>query len=267
MNVMVRISVVSLLWASLLAGASPILGETSEILQESAEQKPAQESAAAQTSAGKESAAAQTSASQDVTAAANEKKSPGLTRGNNTIDGNAYHYGGTKKIHFDDPLKLIKEGKIGVTHQYNDAKHLARAFKEDFSDDDFGWVSKKCPQMLWCRFDDSKVPAGITFLPVQAKAQANEFHVTKWQFVSSKDSKCNQNSTWEVICEDLSGSVFKGRWARKGCFAGKEIQEQFKCFGIRVIEGVRHPGKYNSVDTFQLTNINMYEKIAVFNRF
>merc|ERR1711915_1051923 len=169
----VWISVVSLLWASLLAGASPILGETSEILQESAEQKPAQESAAAQTSAGKESAAAQTSASQDLTAAANEKKSPGLTRGNNTIDGNAYHYGGSKKIHFDDPYKLIQEGKIGFSYSGRSAHDVARAFIKDFIDADFGWDASYCPQILWCRFDDSKVPSGITFLPVQAKAQAN----------------------------------------------------------------------------------------------
>jgi len=267
MNVMVRISVVSLLWASLLAGASPILGETSEILQESAEQKPAQESAAAQTSAGKESAAAQTSASQDVTAAANEKKSPGLTRGNNTIDRNAYHYGGTKKINFDDPLKLVQEGKIGVSYNLGDAHYIARAFKKDFSDADFGWGALYCPQMLWCRFDDSKVPSGVTFLPVQAKAQANQYHVTKWQFVASIDSKCNQNSTWEVICEDMSGTGYRGRWASKGCFAGKEVQEKYKCFGIRVLEGMQNPGKYNSYDQFQITNINMYEKIDGYNRF
>jgi len=267
MNVMVRISVVSLLWASLLAGASPILGETSEILQESAEQKPAQESAAAQTSAGKESAAAQTSASQDVTAAANEKKSPGLTRGNNTIDRNAYHYGGTKKINFDDPLKLVQEGKIGVSYNLGDAHYIARAFKKDFSDADFGWDANNCPQTLWCRFDDAKVPAGVTFFPTQLRSWANQRHVTKWQFVASFDSDCNQNSAWEVICEDLSGSLFTHKTGSKGCFAGKEVQEKYKCFGIRVLEGFDYPDKYNSDDWFEITNINMYEKIAGYDKF
>jgi len=260
MNRLIWIAILPLLWVSMLkTDASPVLGESSEILQET----PAQEFAA-QESAAQESAA-QESAAQELTASAKEKKAPGLSKGNHKLDVQAYHYSGSKKIHFDDPYKLIQEGKIGASYSGRSYHDLARAFKKDFSDADFGWAGLECPQILWCRFDEPKVPAGVTFLPVQAKAQANDWHVTKWQFVSSKDSKCNQNSAWEVICEDLSGTGFVRKTASKGCFAGKEVQEKYKCFGIRVLEGMSHVGKYNSGDEFQITNINMYEKIDGFN--
>jgi len=172
-------------------------------------------------------------------------------------------YGGSKKIQIINPLKLIKEGKIGYTSKNGCDACLARAFKEDFSDEDFGWTTFHCPQMLWCQFDEMKIPAGLTFRPIQTGQ--NEFHVTKWQFVATKDSKCNKTATWKVICEDLSGALFKGKWSIKACFAGEEVQEKYKCFGIRVLEGNAASGKYDSTDTFQITNIIMYEKTAGYN--
>jgi len=180
------------------------------------------------------------------------------------------HYGGTKKIVFHNPLSQIKRGKIRYTFQspkYNYGQQgLARAFGEDFSDEDFGWYAFKCPQMLWCEFNDSKVPAGITFLPSQLHADVNGWQVTKWQFVASKDSICNQFSTWEVICEDLSGTAFSSRRDAKGCFAGEKMQEKHRCFGIRVLAGKLKP-KYDTDDKFIITNINMYEKQPGYNQF
>jgi len=179
---------------------------------------------------------------------------------------NTPHYGATKKIEILEPLKQIKQGKIKFTYQFDGTafgdKGLARAFKEDFSYEYFGWGAGKCPQMLWCEFDDWKVPAGITFLPCQGD---KGWHVTKWQFVASKDSICNKNSPWEVICEDLSGTGYKGSKQGKGCFAGKEVQEKYRCIGIRVLEGNYDFGKYYTNDDFIITNINMYEKVAGYN--
>merc|ERR1719334_945241 len=110
----------------------------------------------------------------------------------------------------------------------------------------YGWHAWKCPQMLWCQFDYEKVPAGITFLPSQfwdGVDPSNHWHVTKWQFVASMgmDSSCDENSPWEVICEDLSGTKYKNKSQGKGCFAGKEVQAKYRCFGIRVLEGIRGP--------------------------
>jgi len=182
---------------------------------------------------------------------------------------NTPHYGATKKIEILEPLKQIKQGKIKYTYQSRDSgygdKGLARAFKKDFSNEYFGWFAMNCPQMLWCEFDDPKVPAGITFLPSQNSGDANQFHVTKWQFVASKDYICNKNSPWEVICEDLSGTGYKGSKQGKGCFAGKEVQEKYRCIGIRVLEGNYDFGKYYTNDDFIITNINMYEKVAGYN--
>jgi len=180
---------------------------------------------------------------------------------------NTPHYGATKKIEILEPLKQIKQGKIKFTYQDKAVgdKGLARAFKKDFSDEQFGWYAFDCPQMLWCEFDDAKVPAGVTFLPSQDQAQANYRHVTKWQFVASKDYICNKNSPWEVICEDLSGTGYKGSKQGKGCFAGKEVQEKYRCIGIRVLEGNYDFGKYYTNDDFIITNINMYEKVAGYN--
>jgi len=185
---------------------------------------------------------------------------------------NTPHYGATKKIEFFNPLKQIKQGKIKYTYQhkyepYGD-KGLARAFKTDFSDEQFGWFGYKCPQMLWCQFDDPKVPAGVTFLPSQSSDLANQFHVTKWQFVASKDYICNERSPWKVICEDLSGTGYMGKDQGKVCFAGEEIQEKYRCIGIRVLEGKFILGKYVSGavdDEFMITNIIMYEKVAGYN--
>merc|ERR1711915_51158 len=165
----------------------------------------------------------------------------------------ANHYGGIKRIVFDDPLKLIQEGKIQVTHEgfHDENILLAKAFKKDFSDQSFGWWSgyEGCPQMLWSKFDVEKVPAGVTFLPVQASRFHNKYHVTKWQFLASMDPHCNQYSGWDVICEDLSGKGFSGIRREKGGFAGKEIQEKYKCFGIQVLEGQYELGKYVTFDT------------------
>merc|ERR1712126_26992 len=98
---------------------------------------------------------------------------------NSRLNVEANHYGGIKKIVFDDPLKLVQEGKIKATSYYwaDDAKFFARAFKKDFSAEDFGWEAYDCPQMLWCEFDDAKVPAGITFRPSQFPVDANKRHV------------------------------------------------------------------------------------------
>jgi len=176
------------------------------------------------------------------------------------------HFGGIKRIVFDDPLKQIKQGKIRYSYQDNGSYYgdegLAKAFEKDFSADEFGWYARECPQLLWCKFDDAKVPGGITFLPSQVKQWATLIHVTKWQFLASKDSKCNQDATWEVICEDLSGTVDGNIRAEKGCFAGEKIQEKYKCFGIRVLEAESEVGKYDTYDDFILTNINMYEKTS-----
>jgi len=179
---------------------------------------------------------------------------------------NTPHYGATIKIEFPNPLKQIKQGKIRYTYQddrsgYGD-KGLARAFKKDYSPDSFGWSAWLCPQMLWCLFDEGKVPAGVTFLPSQGPGSANHYHVTGWQFVASKDSSCTKNSPWEVICEDLSGTGYRSRVQGKKCFAGKEVQEKYRCFGIRVLEGKADPKRYNSHDQFIITNIIMYEKVS-----
>jgi len=173
---------------------------------------------------------------------------------------NTTHYGATKKIVFLDPLKQIKEGKIGYSYQFpgSSDEKLARAFKKDFKSEDFGWRGRFCPQILWFKFDDAKVPAGLTFLPSQWKTLHE--YVTKWQFVASKDSSCNESSPWEVICEDLSGTHFNNTIQGKGCFAGKEVQTKYPCFGIRVLEGVHEPYEYS--DFFIITNINVYEKVA-----
>jgi len=195
-----------------------------------------------------------------------------LSRAHPLIAGsptNSTHYIGIKRIKFVEPLKLIQEGKIRYTpsRSWYTNKQIARAFKKDFSNQDFGWYASECPQMIWSKFDEAKVPAGVTFLPSQAHWHVNKYHVTKWQFLASKDSKCNQDATWEVICEDLSGTGFSSRQAEKGCFAGEDIQEKYKCFGIRILESKEYHGKYDTDDNFVITNINMYEKTAGYNRF
>merc|ERR1712126_127059 len=180
---------------------------------------------------------------------------------------NVTRYGGTKKIEFFNPLKQIKQGKIKYTYSDFSDEQLARAFKKDFSDEEFGWAAMKCPQLLWCKFDDPKVPAGITFLPSQDSSDPYLSQVTKWQFVASKDSMCNQHSTWEIICEDLSGTAFSSFRDTKWCFAGEKMQEKHKCFGIRVLAAKYNLEKYNAEDKFIITNINMYEKQPGYNQF
>jgi len=164
-----------------------------------------------------------------------------------------------KKVVFVDPLSQIEEGKIGYSLRCLDDMYLAEAFIEFFENAYFGWLARDCPQMLWWQFDDAKVPAGLTFLGDQDQDPFSEhdFLVTKWQFLASKDSKCNQYSTWEVICEDLSG--IGNKRVRKKCYSGEEMQEKYKCFGFRVLEA---KSEHYELDAFFVTNIIMYEKTA-----
>jgi len=165
-----------------------------------------------------------------------------------------------KKVVFVDPVKMIIEGKIGYTKHYGGASSLGRAFLEDYREDSRnGWSSDTCPQMLWWIFDNAKVPKGLSFLSAQDKFGAKNYNVTKWQFLASKDAKCNQHSTWEVICEDLSDTNYKGKRIRKKCFAGDEMQERYKCFGFRVLKGrYALDPRY---DDFRVTNIIMWERV------
>jgi len=245
------------------------LKSTTESSKISAEGATAQEAIAASTNKSLEPVLSKASTVQEADAASTNKSiEPASSKAHPLMAGppsNVTRYGGTKKIEFFNPLKQIKQGKIKYTYQYYGDEALARAFKKDYSDERFGWDAWSGPHMLWCLFDEWKVPAGITFLPSQLHAHSNRYQVTKWQFVASKDSMCNQRSTWDVICEDLSGTGFSSRRVVKGCFAGKEVQEKYRCIGIRVLEGDWDLGNYYGDDEFIITNINMYEKVAGYN--
>jgi len=189
------------------------------------------------------------------------------TRNKRQYDVIIPHYGGIKKIKFE---KLNKP-HIGYTYSPNSYENNTIAFKEDMSGG--GWFSKNCPQMIWYQFDFPKFPARVSF---RGGVEPFGYHVTKWEFVASKDGNCNEYSAWDVICQDLSGEGFVNEWTSKGCSAGADIQPDtdldssyynnkgYMCFGINVLEGKSSArnGTIQYADDFFLTYITMWEKVA-----
>ena len=79
---------------------------------------------------------------------------------------------------------------------------------------------------------------------------------TSYQFVGSNAAVCNDDSTWTILCEDLSDRVWRNDHEVRYCKVKPEIVGKFRCLGIRVLANRRTDGWTS------LRNIRMWERIS-----
>ena len=63
---------------------------------------------------------------------------------------------------------------------------------------------------------------------------------TKWEFVGSNDSPCNQFSAWTVLCDDYSGKNYTNASSIKFCDV-EGVTNGFRCLGISVLDTACQP--------------------------
>ena len=94
----------------------------------------------------------------------------------------------------------------------------------------------------------------MSFQPAQENG-ATQGAPSSYQFVGSNDAACNDNSTWTVLCEDLSDREWRNYWEVRYCRVKPEMTEEFRCLGIRGLVNRRTDG------AMSLRNIRMWERI------
>ena len=94
----------------------------------------------------------------------------------------------------------------------------------------------------------------MSFQPAQ-KGNSMQGAPSSYQFVGSNDSTCNDDSTWTVLCEDLSDRAWRNEFEVRYCKVKPKILEKFRCLGIRALANRRSDG-YTS-----LRNIRMWQRI------
>ena len=77
-----------------------------------------------------------------------------------------------------------------------------------------------------------------------------------YQFVGTNDAKCDDNSNWMILCEDLSDRPWRSYYEVRYCKVQRELSGQkFRCLGIRVLNNRRSNG-WTSI-----RNIRMWMRI------
>ena len=81
-----------------------------------------------------------------------------------------------------------------------------------------------------------------------------------FQLVGSNDAVCDENSKWEVLCQDLSGTPIESMADRRSCRVHIDdfnYCPKFRCVGIKVLQN-----KFNADDSGKvyvaLTGIRMW---------
>merc|ERR1712168_550308 len=108
------------------------------------------------------------------------------------------------------------------------------------------------PSMVWYEF-----PVGQQFVPARVSFRTYEvsYGPTMWQFVGSNDETCQRFGNWTVLCQDLSGSGYRGNAWTKYCSVDENITTEFRCLGIAVLN---NGGDDNAIAI--LKDIRMWKK-------
>jgi len=111
------------------------------------------------------------------------------------------------------------------------------------------------PEMIWYKFRRGFVPAEISFQPrADSSSYARSQGPSVYQFVGTNDAHCNAYSRWTILCEDLSGVLFRYTTEVKRCVVGPVIKKRFSCLGLRIWK--------SGSNWVSLSNIRMWKKIA-----
>jgi len=162
-------------------------------------------------------------------------------------------------------MKEVKftDGDAGATNYYSPGTMPLKAFIPRSPIDSNMWHTGSgsssgsppdLPVMIWYDFKSRSIrPEAVSFQSAQAAANLQR-GPTSYQFVGSNDAVCNDDSTWTVLCEDLSDRAWRNRWDVKRCKVKPEITEEFRCLGLVVLSS-RGDGWVT------LRNIRMWERI------
>merc|ERR1712002_447134 len=101
-----------------------------------------------------------------------------------------------------------------------------------------GWANgdEILPSTVWYEFPVGQqfVPARVSFRTRYTSADG-KYGPTMWQFVGSNDQTCQRFGNWTVVCQDLSGSGYRGEAWTKYCNVDENITTEFRCLGIAVL--------------------------------
>jgi secreted trypsin-like serine protease len=160
----------------------------------------------------------------------------------------------------------IKGGHAGASSQWNGDWAAKYAFKS--SGNNVAWYSgnsdnsnhpEDFPLYLWYDFEKPFRPADISFRPQPGPPRRFDDEVTKFQFIGTNDKTCNKNSSWTVLCEDLSGKPFANSLETHFCLVKDSDYTTFRCLGLRILASyTRH--KYY-IGYASVSNIRMWERI------
>jgi len=110
--------------------------------------------------------------------------------------------------------------------------------------------------MIWYKFRTSFKPAQISFQP---RGDSAKYAILQgpsvYQFVGTNDHHWKDYSPWTILCEDLSGVLFRYKTEAKRCIVGPGIKKSFRCLGLRI-------WKTGGSNWISLSNIRMWKKIA-----
>ena len=106
-------------------------------------------------------------------------------------------------------------------------------------------------------FRTAFVPGRVSFRPrIGDGCDPGKCGATKWQFIGTNDEKCGRYSKWTILCEDLSGEVFKRQSQSKYCTVDDSKKKAFRCLGISVLEA-----SFANQSEVSLGGIKMWKKI------
>jgi len=112
------------------------------------------------------------------------------------------------------------------------------------------------PVMIWFDFKSVKIrPDEVSFQPGQSVPSQLQRGPTSYQFVGSNDATCDDSASWTVLCEDLSNSPWRSYHDTKYCKVKPELNEKFRCLGVRVLKNGASDG------WVVLRNIRMWERV------
>merc|ERR1712168_1472709 len=120
----------------------------------------------------------------------------------------------------------------------------------------YGWANtgEILPSTVWYEFPVGQqfVPARVSFRTYDASSGQ---YATMWQFVGSNDETCQRFGNWTVLCQDLSGSGYRGNAWTKYCNVDENITTEFRCLGIAVLNN----GGRDDAST-SLKDVRMWKK-------
>ena len=116
---------------------------------------------------------------------------------------------------------------------------------------------EKFPKFIWYDFiDQRRSAAKVTFMSRYPERSGNLEKAlnqmpSKFQLVGSNDGLCAAESTWTVICEDLSGKVIESVNELRGCSIKKDrctktTQRKYRCLGLKILDNSGN-GPYTSL--------------------